>query len=655
MHKRKPAALDTTEGLASRGSQSDAAGAHTYIPEEQHPGRQGDRLLNGANSGPTRNSLFLKQKQQQCHTDLYKLLQKIQGLPANLQSLPLEITVFYNMVIFHVNVTGGFMEEYNKQIEGILSRVLEATSLGANVPDNTGLWQRVLHAAYPQEVSTSLHRLAGLQGALWLAEKQLQEVHGLFQLLAGSEVSVSADSQNAQKRLLSLLRAWRAPEERESLLTVQPALHVKDVLFTCAAFLQGIHAMESCDLSCAVDLLQEAAEGLCSSGVLAQIYTCLGCCFHKMEKPQTALQYWKKALQVDFQCLSALYHSSCVYNELGKTDAELEALHLLYKALLCPGPPPASPETHFLIRTELILNPISLTCSLQPPNARSVKYLIAKRCLQSKRVEEAVENYLDLLAMLQDGDPQEGLVPGPAPLPRIPELFLETAASLLEEKRYQDTVTVCEEVINNTSNVIPGRLTMDRTQKDTITTEQLHCILWASSAHLYQGQAQGRLGDHKESVTEFTRCINLLLKVEFINPGNGDIRGDSSLAPPVKEERVLGILKAAAFLGRARQFLELKKHKEALLNAQLSLQAAPAYPEAAVTLLRSLVKLDRKMEAASHLERFQNNRTSLDEQWEAVKRDLPLHLFLHIKDGFPLEDSLIKELQESSELTQTGS
>ncbi|MEE6518302.1 hypothetical protein FKM82_029234 [Ascaphus truei] len=63
-----------------------------------------------------------QQQQQQCHTDLYRLLQKIQGLPATLPGLPLEITVLYNMVIFHVNVTGGFTEEHTRQIDGALIR-----------------------------------------------------------------------------------------------------------------------------------------------------------------------------------------------------------------------------------------------------------------------------------------------------------------------------------------------------------------------------------------------------------------------------------------------------------------------------------------------------------------------------------------------------
>ncbi|GAB0207851.1 Fanconi anemia group G protein [Grus japonensis] len=55
------------------------------------------------------------------------------------------------------------------------------------------------------------------------------------------------------------------------------------------------------------------------------------------DKPQTALQHLKRALQVDFQCLPALSHMAAVYHELGETDVELQALALLYKVPLDGG------------------------------------------------------------------------------------------------------------------------------------------------------------------------------------------------------------------------------------------------------------------------------------------------------------------------------
>lgn len=53
-------------------------------------------------------------------------------------------------------------------------------------------------------------------------------------------------------------------------------------------------------------------------------------------KPQTALQHLKRAFQVDFQCFPALSHTAAVFHELGETDAELQAMDLLYKVCQLP-------------------------------------------------------------------------------------------------------------------------------------------------------------------------------------------------------------------------------------------------------------------------------------------------------------------------------
>ncbi|OCT98944.1 FA complementation group G S homeolog isoform X1 [Xenopus laevis] len=609
------------------------------------------------------NTFAEKQKLQLLHADLYQLLQKIQGLPATPQSLPLELSVLYNMLIFHIHSTSGFQDEHNKHIAETLSRVLRVCSPGVNVQSNEELWHQLVHGGYSSELAASLHRLAGLQGALWLAEEKLHEVHDLFSLLLHPEDSECSTNLRAEEKLLALLKAWRVSNEaEEKVLVVQPVQQLRDVLYTSAAFLQGILAMEASQHPYAINLFGEAAESLCSGRVLAQVYTCLGFCFQKMEKPQTALQYWKQALHLDFQCLAALYHSSSVYKEMGNVDAELEALNLLYKALLSPEQEAPSTKTCFLIGTEQIVNAPSLTSAVRAPSPWKVKYLIARRCLKNKRGEEAVEHYLDLLALLQDESHQD-LLPNPEPLIRIPEVFLETAAGLVLEKRYQDAMTVCEEVLGRTDDLIPGSLSVDSTQsKSNVMAEQLDLVLWASAAHLHQGLSHGLLGDQKESVTEYTKCINLLVKVQFIDTGcasphcsrgSGDEMEISLIGLCSKEETVLCALKAAAFLGRSQQFLALGKQKESLLNMQLSLQASPAFPGAALTLVGHLIKLGRRTEAASYLKRYQSERKTLADQWEAMKRNLPLYLDPHINHTFPAEDSLIKELEESAEEMQS--
>lgn len=43
-----------------------------------------------------------------------------------------------------------------------------------------------------------------------------------------------------------------------------------------------------------------------------------------------ALQCYKKALETDYSCVCALYQSVLIYRQLGNTQAEIQALCLLY-------------------------------------------------------------------------------------------------------------------------------------------------------------------------------------------------------------------------------------------------------------------------------------------------------------------------------------
>lgn len=44
----------------------------------------------------------------------------------------------------------------------------------------------------------------------------------------------------------------------------------------------GLQGLEAGNLPAALSLLQAAASGFCSKRVLAQIYTCIGCCTQQM-------------------------------------------------------------------------------------------------------------------------------------------------------------------------------------------------------------------------------------------------------------------------------------------------------------------------------------------------------------------------------------
>ncbi|NWI89818.1 FANCG protein, partial [Pitta sordida] len=551
------------------------------------------------------------------------------GLPAALPTLPVELTVLYNSLLFTVGASNSAIEGEADGIRQGLLRVLEACGACGQDLGTEELWQKVLQEVTVEELQAPLHQLGALQAAWWLAAGRLGSIAGLFQLLSTAEDTGRAPCSEGQNKLLSLLKAWRVPAEGPSLPLVQSAEDLKEILCTAAAFLQGLQELEAGNFPTALSLLQEAAGGFCSKKVLAQIYTCLGCCAQRMGKPQTALQHLKRALHVDFQCLPALSHVAAVYHELGEMDVELQVLALLFEALEKNPPAAAFSSPDFLIQTELLVHtPIltSLLCHLHPSE---VKYLLAQRCLQDGRVDDAVEHYLDFLALLQEGLQQQVPLDQSSVLPRIPEVFLEAASALEQAGRHRDAITVCEEVISRTTDLIPRMLREEERLEQlecpspgaglpSQKKEGLCCLAWRTAAYLHQGWAWAKLGESKEAITQFSRCLSDLLRVQ--------LQGIERTEVHLPEMEVLQKIRLLSLTARGMQFLELGRHKEALLDFQHSLQISPGDPAAASYLVQVLWKLNRKQEAAAQWQKFSQSSPGEDREQEGQKRPLPLYL-----------------------------
>ncbi|XP_074851977.1 Fanconi anemia group G protein isoform X5 [Carettochelys insculpta] len=347
---------------------------------------ENDGLVSGwrasRSSGPGRAA---QQAARRCRLAFDSLLRKIQGLPAALPSLSLELTVLYNSLLFAVSESDGLVEGEAERISHGLIRVLEACGVSGQDLSTEELWQKVLQDVTMEELCVPLHRLGALQGAVWLAANCLGSVTGLFRLLSDTK-GLEPSAPQEENELLALLQSWSVPvEEDTSPLVVQSTKELKETLWTSAAFLQGLQGLEAGNLPAALSLLQAAATGFCSKRILAQIYTCIGCCSQRMGKPQTALQHLKRAVQVDSQCLSALSHAASLYHQLGETDAELEALTLLYKALETPTQEAVYIDPCMLIRTELLVHTPALASLFSRCHPSEVKYQLAQRCLQAGR------------------------------------------------------------------------------------------------------------------------------------------------------------------------------------------------------------------------------------------------------------------------------
>ncbi|XP_015703810.1 Fanconi anemia group G protein isoform X2 [Coturnix japonica] len=542
-----------------------------------------------------------------------ELLLRMQGLPPALPTMPLELTVLYNSLLFVLGTSDCAIKGEAEGIRHGLLRVLEACGTCGQDLSTEELWQKVLQEVTVEELQSPLHRLAALQAAWWLAASCLQSITDLFRLLSRSEDPGRTPCSGEKNELLALLKAWRAPAEEASISLVQSTEELKETLCTAAAFLQGLQELEAGNLSTTLCLLQEAAGGFCSKRVLALIYVCLGCCAQRMaleRNPPSAT-------------------SSCPY---------------------------------FLIRVELLVNAPILVSLLRHRQPSEVKYLLAQRCLQDGRVADAVEHYLDFLALLQEGLQQQVPLDGDSLLPRIPEVFLEAASALEQGGRHQDSLAVCDEVISRTTNLIPQIVQieekLERPECASLEAglagglpsqkrESLCCLMWRAAAYLHQGWVWTKLGKGKEALMQFSRCLNELLRFQ---PCGRGVEPAESLLPEVK---VLQKIRLLSLIGRGMQFLEQERHKEALLDFQHGLQISPDDPTAAFYLVQVLWKLNRKQEASDYWQKYSESPAVEDRQQE---RPFPLYLDSCLKQAaLPQDGSLVRCIQDYLRTTRQDS
>ncbi|XP_032716348.1 Fanconi anemia group G protein isoform X2 [Lontra canadensis] len=563
------------------------------------------------------------------------LLHSLRGLPAAVPVLPLELTVTCNFITLRASLAQGFPEDQAQDIQQGLERVLETQKqLGPRLECGLrGLWDSVLHySTLLLEVLPALHHLAGLQAAVWLSTDCLGDLTFLLQTLNGNQ-------SEASENLLLLLKTWSPPaEESDAPLTLQDARGLRDILLTASAYRQGLQELITGSLPRALSSLQEAASGLCPRPVLVQVYTALGTCLRKMGNPQRALLYLAAALKGGATCGPPLLEASRLYRQLGNTAAELESLELLVEALNVTH---SFEAPQLLIEVDLLLprpHPASpLHCGTQS----QAKHLLASRCLQVGRAEDAAEHYLDLLALVLDGS-ESKFFPPPSPLgPCMPEVFLEAAVALIQAGRAQDALTVCEELLSRTSSLLP-KMPQMREDARKGTKESPHCPSWVSATYLLQGQAWVQLGAPKEAISEFSRCLELLFRTtpkdEEQGPASNGEKGCIS-------DVALQQLRAAALISRGLQWVAIGQDTKALQDFLLSVQMCPGNQDASFHLLQTLRRMDRRDEATALWWRLKA-QTELPQ--ENAAWSLPLYLETYLDwIHSPDRETLLEEFQTS--------
>ncbi|XP_055149823.1 Fanconi anemia group G protein isoform X5 [Symphalangus syndactylus] len=558
-----------------------------------------DRLVRQAKVAQN-SGLILRRQQlaQDALEGLKGLLRSLQGLPAAVSVLPLELTVTCNFIILRASLAQGFTEDQAQDIQRGLERAAVASSCTGQA---AGLVVR--------KPGFSL----GLLGDLALS--------------------------GASEDLLLLLKTWSPQaEELDAPLTLQDAQGLKDVLLTAFAYRQGLQELITGNPDKALSSLHEVVSGLCPRPVLVQVYTALGSCHRKMGNPQRALLYLVAALKEGSAWGPPLLEASRLYQQLGDTTAELESLELLVEALNVPC---SSKAPQFLIEVELLLPPPDLASPLHCGTQSQTKHILASRCLQTGRAGDAAEHYLDLLALLLDSlEPRFSPPPSP-PGPCMPEVFLEAAVALIQAGRAQDALTVCEELLSRTSSLLPK---MSRLWEDARkgTKELPYCPLWVSATHLLQGQAWVQLGAQKVAISEFSRCLELLF---WATPEEKEQGAAFNCEQGCKSDVALQQLRAAALISRGLEWVASGQDTKALQDFLLGVQMCPGNRDTYFHLLQTLKRLDRRDEATALWWRLeaQTKGPQEDAMWS-----LPLYLESYLSWIRPSDrDAFLEEFRTS--------
>ncbi|XP_027018645.2 Fanconi anemia group G protein [Tachysurus fulvidraco] len=573
---------------------------------------------------------------KQCYTECLKLQHKVQGVPAQTVHLKLEITVIYNTLLFSLSC--GTPNETKDYITNILVRALEAVCKQVPSYDLAPLWHAVLRTFGGTVYEPWIQKLLLVQWAVWLSEGHYEEIlHLLLQVNHKKQSTLSKDL------LAEIQNLTFCMEEDASLLVALATKDLKELLHVCTFISNGVEQIKEEKYMEALMALQEASTQSSPRALLAHVHMLTGFCFAKLQQPQCALQYYRKALEVDFNCHRALYQSSLIYRQLGNTNAEMEALHLLHSAVMLHAESNPSSTSMPLISPDILLGSKQIGFICQIPSPLHILHTLGHRCVLNDRASEGAEYYLDLLASLQSDSNQIPVDDGLS-LPRLPVVYLEAAFALLKAKQVWDALVVCEEVIAKTVDLIPERLSitpslavsrefLNLMLEVDAPEEKLQCVLWSGAAYFLQGQAHLHLKDTKEALTNFTRAINQLVKVRIIQNGADGGAVDDTVM-------FLEALKGKVFAFRAVCFVEMEQLKEALRDFQLSLQATPGCRNTEMWLVEVLWRLDRKQEAAAMWGHILNSTQS------STPVVLPLYLQTWHEDPTCFDQSSLQKKME---------
>ncbi|XP_056147086.1 Fanconi anemia group G protein isoform X2 [Lampris incognitus] len=538
-----------------------------------------------------------------CSSEFHKLLKKIQGVPAAADHSQLELTVVYNACVFLITQT-RFPEAELLLMQG-LKRVVEVIGGDQVTSDLPVLWQEILKSLEQSTLRSCILQLLCLQWAIWLSTCRLETIQDLQE-----ELWVLSEGKDAaveeERGCVAVVESPEIPH-----VVLDPRV-LNEQLQICTVIAQGAERLNEGRYSEALSVLQKGVFPPAPRALLANMQLLSGLCLARMGRPQMALLCYTKALEMDTCSVLALHKSMLIYRHLGNTQAEIQALQLLYSTLMLPHATDPAPVGADLLPSSLLLRSQSLSSLLSVPSSLSILHSLALKCALHGRVSESVEHYLDLLAAYQSNDKHTVCTAAPL-LPRSPELYLEAGTALLMARRPADCMTLCDEVISTTLELLPEKLILEEPLPESgcepvslspdrlgSPQDRLDMFIWVGAAYLLQADCQTHLKNWKQAVAHYTRCINLLVKVHIIKK---DFQPQISCLDMAGRQRsdthTLQRLKGLSLAGRGIIFVQRDQLKEALRDLQLSLQMAPECVSAGLWLGEVLWRLGRRQEAAA--------------------------------------------------------
>ncbi|XP_057688970.1 Fanconi anemia group G protein isoform X2 [Corythoichthys intestinalis] len=545
--------------------------------------------------------------------EFHKLLRKIQGLPPIEDHAHLEVCVVYNVCLLSIALS--HMSEVEQLLTQTIERVLQITGVEPMAASPPEFWRTVLTSVENNAITSFLQTLLCVQWAIWLVNSALETMEALKEEL--SSVSLEMQHMTSEEMRMS---------SNIPLLVMEPR-NLLELLKICTLITQGAEMLKEGRSAEALTVLQPASSLPAPRSLVAYTHLLTGSCLAHTGRPQMALLCFRKAVETDFQCVCAQYQSVLIFRSLGNTHAEIEMLRLLHSTLMLPSTNEPVTISDQLLPLSVLLQSQALQSLLSVPAALSVLHSLAQKCVLLSRVSEGVEHYLDLLAAIHYDD--NGVCSQDSHLPRLPELHLEAGTSLLMAERPVDCITLCDEVITTTAELLPEHVVLEEpgeeveAQTKSTEGEQDHAaiLFWTSAAHLLQGHCYCHLQNWKQAVVHYTECINLLVKVQFKEKGGQPQVPTSDMVNEKRKDlQILQRMKGLSFAGRGIAFAQMDHLRQSLRDLQLSLQAYPECVGAGLWCGEVLWRLDRKQEAAVIWEKTWNMSTDL-------AKNTPLYLW----------------------------